>query len=335
MNIEFKEDTQPFTVAEEKGIFQRLAATEKGSDEYISLRNEIMMHNIRLVWSIAHSLHKKAGAQVEIDDLFQAGCFGLIRAIEKFDLSFGTRFSTYAVNWIRQSIFRFISHDQNMIKVPFYLNESVNRVNRIRSELTQKLGHTPSNLEVAAELPVKENNRIGFGASGAQITAYYALKKMKHRSPAEEAQLAELREAIIRVRADYLDWMDQALLDSISLNVSVSPNGSDDGEGDTELGDFCADPSETPEDSAITNICRNEVLQVLFQDLTPKERGIIMCRYGLNPENRVYTLSEIGELMNLSRERIRQIEVQAISKMRLTLMHKGLTSADVSALVLS
>ncbi|MFP3490117.1 sigma factor, partial [Staphylococcus sp. SIMBA_130] len=85
------------------------------------------------------------------DDLFQIGSIGLIKAIDKFDLSYDVRFSTYAVPMIIGEIQRFI-RDDGSVKVSRSLKEPGNRIRRKKDELTKQLGRSPTVKEIADAL---------------------------------------------------------------------------------------------------------------------------------------------------------------------------------------
>jgi RNA polymerase primary sigma factor len=97
-----------------------------------------------------------------LDDLVQEGVVGLMTAIERFDGSRGCRLSTYAVHWIRQAIARAVEQNDRLIHVPMHLHTEVKRLTRLREELAQQLGRTPTDDEVggAAGLPEERVNQL-------------------------------------------------------------------------------------------------------------------------------------------------------------------------------
>ncbi len=108
----------------------------------------ILEHNLNLVRSI---VHRFTGRGFEWDDLFQIGCIGLIKAIERFDTGYSVKFSTYAVPMIIGEIRRFI-RDDNPVKVSRPLKELAYRVHRVQERLQGTLGREPTIGEVAEEL---------------------------------------------------------------------------------------------------------------------------------------------------------------------------------------
>jgi RNA polymerase sigma factor (sigma-70 family) len=106
------------------------------------------VHNIRLVWSIAKSYF---GLPAFADqDMVQYGMPGLIRAVQKFDPGNGTKFSTYATWWIRQSITRAIADDGRLIRLPVHLHEKAQRTKNAYARLEAR-GVRPTRLRLAAE----------------------------------------------------------------------------------------------------------------------------------------------------------------------------------------
>lgn len=318
--------TTPYTKEEEAAIFKKFRAEEPGSDEYDRLCNEIAMHNLRLVWVTAHTIHMRTNGRKDFDDLFQAGYFGLIRAIEKFDLSFETRFSTYAVNWIRQAINRYISNEGALVSMPCYLYTTANKINSIRLEILQKTGHAPTNKEVAEKLPLKAD-KTNYGVPSYMLNELSNLENKKNKTETDKKAAADLKARIINMRCRYINWIDQLTTGEVSLNTHVG--GSSDSDG-TEFGDFVADTAPTPEEHAM-DICRqNELMKAIAQALTPREQFVVCNRYGLNRENKSYTLEEIAKPMHITRERVRQIESISLRKIRTNLARKGITDASMA-----
>jgi RNA polymerase primary sigma factor len=133
--------TRLLTPEEEVALFKRM---QQGDDK---AREQLIEANLRLVLSIASQFAQKS--VVPLEDLVQEGCLGLIRAVDKFDWRRGTRFSTYAVWWIRQYIVRAIAEHSRFIHLPFHLVESLAQLVAVTQRLTQELGRQPSDQEVA------------------------------------------------------------------------------------------------------------------------------------------------------------------------------------------
>ncbi|MCL6459306.1 MAG: RNA polymerase sporulation sigma factor SigF [Gorillibacterium sp.] len=127
---------------------KRLIALSQSGDTIA--RDTLVNCNIRLVWSVVQRFLNRG---YEAEDLFQIGCIGLLKSVDKFDLSYDVKFSTYAVPMIIGEIQRFL-RDDGTIKVSRSLKELANRVRKIKDELTKTLCRLPTIKEVAEELGI-------------------------------------------------------------------------------------------------------------------------------------------------------------------------------------
>jgi RNA polymerase sigma factor (sigma-70 family) len=125
---------------------------EKGD---LAAKERMINSNLRLVVANAR---RYQGQGLALGDLIQEGMLGLIRAVEKFDWRKGFRFSTYATLWIRQAIQRGLENTSRTIRLPVHVAQRSRKVGRIERELTTKLGHEPSDEEIAhaADLPLAD-----------------------------------------------------------------------------------------------------------------------------------------------------------------------------------
>ena len=106
---------------------------------------QLVNENSGLIWSVARRF---IGRGAETDDLYQLGCLGFLKAVEGFDLEFGTQFSTYAVPKISGEIRRFL-RDDGTLKVSRSLKEQAASIKSIRSKLTSLLGREPTIQELS------------------------------------------------------------------------------------------------------------------------------------------------------------------------------------------
>lgn len=131
----------------DKEVKKLIAQSQMGDHE---ARDRLIKHNIRLVWSV---VQRFLGRGYEAEDLFQIGCIGLLKAVDKFDLEYDVRFSTYAVPMIIGEIQRFL-RDDGMVKVSRSLKELANKVRKTKDELSKKLNRIPTVQEVADVLGI-------------------------------------------------------------------------------------------------------------------------------------------------------------------------------------
>jgi len=229
-------------------------------DEGEASRRMLIQANGRLVISIAN---RYTGHGLSLAELSQEGVLGLIRAIDKFDISKGVRLSTYASYWIRQSVSRAVAVQTRTIRLPVHKVDHLGKIRKVMGQLTQTLGRTPELEEIARET----------GDEPAQI---HALLK--------DGQ------------------------ETLSLEEPVGEDGA-------TLADFVEnDISQDLEDQVDSTLLETEIRKALGE-LTARESRIVELRYGLR-DGHPLTLQDVAERFGLTRERIRQIEKEALAKLR-------------------
>ncbi|KAK4270031.1 hypothetical protein QN277_023119 [Acacia crassicarpa] len=224
-------------------------------------KDKMIKSNIRLVISIAKNYQ---GAGMNLQDLVQEGCRGLVRGTEKFDASKGFKFSTYAHWWIKQAVRKSLSDQSRTIRLPFHMVEASYRVKEARKQLYSENGRQPDNEEIAeaAGLSMKRLNAV----------------LLTPKAP-------------------------RSLEQKIGINQNLKPS------------DVIADPdAETAEELLIKEFMKKD-LELVLDSLNPREKQVIRWRFGMD-DGRMKTLQEIGEIMGVSRERVRQIEACAFRKLK-------------------
>ena len=244
------------TEQEEKDLFEKIKLGDKES------KNKVITSNLRLVVSIAKFYVDRG---LSFDDLIQEGNSGLIRAIEKYDLSKGCKFSTYAHWWIRQGITRALDNQARVIRVPVHILVKAKNIKRFETIFFKNNGRDPSIEEIALE----------FG------------------------------ETIENIEKIKVTTQDIVSLDILVGEQSDSP---------TELINFITD-EEIMEDKVIKDIESGQLISMLEEFLSEKEMKVLALRYGLY-DGRYRTLEQVGQVFGVTRERIRQIELKALCKIR-------------------
>lgn len=151
------------TVDETMTLIDRAHKGDKGA------RDQLVLENMGLIWSIVRRFQ---GRGHEMEDLFQIGSIGLMKAIDKFDLSYDVRFSTYAVPMIMGEIKRFL-RDDGMIKVSRSLKEMGMKARTVSEALTYTLGREPTVEEIAREMGASKEEVAASMEAGAEVESLY------------------------------------------------------------------------------------------------------------------------------------------------------------------
>ncbi len=132
-------------------------------------RDQLVTENMGLIWSI---VRRFGGRGYELEDLFQIGSIGLIKAVDKFDTSYDVKFSTYAVPMITGEIKRFL-RDDGMIKVSRTLKETVVKVQRAKEQMSKSDGREPTIEEISKEIGVTSEDIVLALEAGSEIESIY------------------------------------------------------------------------------------------------------------------------------------------------------------------
>jgi len=227
-------------------------------------KNLLIKKNLKFVVMIAKR-YKNLG--LTMMDLIEEGNIGLIKAVEKYDIKKGTKFSTYAVWWIKQKIKRALDNQVSLIRTPSYAVQNARKCLNYWDE-------------------INKDNNSGINLNETSIDLGLTIRELKN------------------------------VMYSINSNKVVSLDSALQTDSDASLIDLIEEKNDSniPEKSLEKKMNQN-MLSELFNILTDKEKLIIEARFELN-NNVKETLTEIGEKLGISRERVRQIENIAIQKMK-------------------
>ena len=250
---------------------QEFILAQKNAAGDISAKNALIEHNLRLVVSIAK---RYRGCGIAFLDLIQEGNLGLIKATEKFEVSIGYRFSTYATWWIRQSIGKALADQSRTIRIPGHVLELLRKMKKASTTFFEENFREPTEKELSKILGVE-------------------IEKIK-------------------VAKD----MSQAVT---SLDTPIGDDEEDC------IGDLIADDSEGIFSQVIGSE-KEKILDNVLNTLSEREAEILKMRFGFKMD-KPKTLEEVGEILNLSKERIRQLEGKALRKLRHPIRKKILKEA--------
>ncbi|MCE9568385.1 MAG: RNA polymerase sigma factor RpoD/SigA [Planctomycetes bacterium] len=247
-------ETALLSADQEKDLARKIAVGDTEA------RDQMVRANLRLVVNIARGY---TGKGLALQDLIEEGNLGLLRAVEGFDPVMGTRFSTYASYWIKQSIKRALVNTAKTIRIPAYMVELLAKWRRATNKLNDELGRAPTHEEVAKllGLPKKKLNIIK--------------KAIRVYNAAPQTDQSEQGWSI-----------DEMLMDG---------------------------RAKTPDMEMVETDDLKQVMHLLDK-MDKREATVLRMRFGLDDEE-PKTLKEIGESLNLTRERVRQIESEALAKL--------------------
>ena len=180
-------------------------------------RDTVITENIGLVWSIVRRFMSRGH---DAEDLFQIGSIGLIKAIDKFDMTYEVKFSTYAVPMIMGEIKRFL-RDDGTIKVSRSLKETAGKIRVTKEKLSTLYGREPTIEEIGTELNLAKEEVVMAIESGAEVeslyktiyqgdgNAIYLIDKLEQANDENESMIDRLA---LRETIASLDEKDQELI---------------------------------------------------------------------------------------------------------------------------
>ncbi len=263
-------DYPSYTASEEKEI-ARLA---KEGDS--AAKKKLIQANLKLVVSIAKKAIHMSG--LPMIDLIQEGNLGLMIAAEKFNYKLGYRFATYASWWIKQSMFKAISEQSHCMKIPVYIQETLSKFSKVKSEMEQECNFQVQTRDVAKKMNI-EPDKI------------------------------------------------ETFLSAYTKTISIESGLERDNGKDLNIADILADERASVSDNVeFLNLQKD--IEMVVSTLKEREQDVVRMRYGLgNAAKR--TLEEIGSIYGVTKECIRQTELRALKKMRLSAIGQEMLSGYI------
>lgn len=258
------------TIAQERELAKR------AKDGDADAKKQLVQSNLRIVVTIAKKVIHSSG--IPLVDLIQEGNLGLMIAAEKFNYKLGYKFSTYAGWWIKQSMFKAISEQSHCMKIPVYIQETLSKFSKVKSQMEKQYNCQVKNQEVAKKMNIEPDKIETF------LSAY--TKTISIESGLERADGKELNVADI--------------LEDKNANVSTNVEYEN---------------------------LKNDIA-IVISTLKEREQEVVKMRYGLGNAAKL-TLEEIGNIYGVTKECIRQTELRALQKLRLSGLSQELLSGYI------
>jgi RNA polymerase primary sigma factor len=259
---QYLHDVEKYPLIEDAQTEREIARRARAGDRKSAER--LVTANLRFVISY---VKKYQGRGLNLAELVCIGNEGLLKAVKKFDPDKGVKFISYAVWWIRQTVLQALAEQTRSVRIPLNQNSNLVKLSRTETALTQQLGRTPTDREIADRM-------------GEPVQTIRALRRVASAELSLDAPL------------------DRTDRDSASFGERFSGMETEDIQDEIEYQ------------------ARRQFLQDMFRKyLTERERKILVLYYGLD-DGEEMTLEEIGSLLGVTRERIRQIRNRAFEKLR-------------------
>ncbi len=223
----------------------------------------LIQANSQLVAEVVRRLSDSATISFNLDDMYQAGMIGLLRAVEDLDVSLGYQIPTY---WIKQTILKALADCSTLIRLPVHYRRKIRKYLTAENALWFELARQPTSAEISLEIkePITVVEELQFSISN------YHFVSLDHLTDIEKQSCSKMI------------WDD--------------------------------DPT-TPEQKYDKIELETTINTMLALHLTDRDRQVLIHRFGLN-NNHAKTLDAIGKKLNITRERVRQIEKRALKKLQ-------------------
>lgn len=242
----------------------------------LEAKKKLIQANLKLVVGIAKkAIHMSALPMI---DLIQEGNLGLMVAADKFNYKLGYKFATYAGWWIKQAMFKAISEQSHCMKIPVYIQETLSKFSKIKSQMERECNAQVKTQDVAEKMNI-EPEKI------------------------------------------------ETFLSAYSKSISIESGLERENGKDMNIADILEDEkASVTRDIEFKNL-QNDI-ELVVSTLKEREQDVVRMRYGLGDAARM-TLEEIGNLYGVTKECIRQTELRALKKIRMSAIAQELLTGYV------
>lgn len=289
----------------------------KRIDNFISISKNLLVESF--LEYTRYLAYKYRSRGLDYEDIIQEASIGLMKAVERFDVKQNSKFKTYGVWWIKQSILRAIANSSRTIRVPVHLHEKINKLNQIRSTFIIGNYQEPS---------IKELSQLS-GLTKKQTESLVAFIL-------PELSFETLETCELNLMQNYLYTVHDVNVNLCKHCPFLDENYSDDANSSMESS--CVQPCDQSivwyinnskfirvyrildsitqiQTDQIDKIKQKETINEVLQGLHPREAQVLRLRHGFDTDEPM-TLDKIGTALGITRERVRQIEAHSISKMK-------------------
>ena len=257
-----------------------VAELQQTIDEGRAAEDHIVRHNIGLVGKAINQMKRASGGRIDRgtseQDLMQEGCIALIKAAEKFDVSLGCRFSTYATFWVRNALTKTLHDQSRVVRLPGRVHNTYSRIKRATSELIaeDRLGDArPTDEQIA--------QRTELGISGEK--ARQVINHMRQKPS--------------------------------SLDASVGGRSHKWSGDEKTLADFITDEGQEAQVILVNTMLKGDISRLMKKHLDPHEIKVISLRFGLR-DGQYRTVRAVGEELSITQTQARQLLFSALTKLR-------------------
>ena len=258
-------------------------AMKRGDSHALDVLVRSHLHLIaRITWRIVGG-HRCA--PTDYLDLVQTANLEMIRLAPGFDPESGMRFQTYLTPRIQKTLKRILSGEEGLIPLPRYLLDALPKIDERRASVEDRMARCLGRMPFEEEIL-------------EQLSTDYQVQSESI------ARVLLIQDGILSFDLLTVQWQEE----------EDAAEEANDNQHKGPMVEFCCNYTQSPSEAAI-NLIRREQLDAVLNKLSPRERDVVRVRFGLE-DGYAHTLEEVGQRFLITRERVRQIELRALKKLR-------------------